>query len=113
GLSGSQCLGLALFTALTVAWVALSWLAEPLFGLLYYGVIGLTMSTFVRSRGAAIVLVVAAHFCLALGLYAPVSQISSLLLAPLLFTGGSAHSQTAAFGFVVLTVVLQIGLQTL
>jgi hypothetical protein len=113
GLSAGQWLGLVLFSALTAAWIGLSWLAEPFFGLLYYGIIGLTVSTFVRSRGAAIVLVVAAHFCLALGVYAPVSQLSSLLLTPLLFTGGSAHSQTAAFGFVVLTVLLQIGLQTL
>ena len=109
GLSPGEWLGFGLFAALAVAWIALSWLAEPFFGLLYYGIIGLTMSTFVRSRGAAIVLVFAAHFCLALGLYAPVSQISSLFLTPLLATG----NQTAALTFVVLTAILQIGLQTL
>ena len=54
-------------------------------------------------------LVFAAHFCLALGLYAPVSQISSLFLTPLLATG----NQTAALSFVVVIVILQIGLQTL
>ena len=108
GLTAGQWLGLGLFAGLATAWIALSWLAEPLFGLLYYGVIGLTMSTFVRSRGAAIVLVFAAHFCLGLGLYAPVSQISALFFTPLLASG----NQTAALGFVVLTVVLQIGLQT-
>ena len=108
-LAGGQWLGFGLFAALAVAWITLSWLAEPAFGLLYYGVVGLTMSTFVRSRGAAIVLVFAAHFCLALGLYAPVSQISSLFLTPLLATG----NQTAALSFVVVIVILQIGLQTL
>jgi len=109
GLSSGQWLGLDLFAALAAGWILLGWLAEPLFGLLYYGVIGLTMSTLVRSRGTAIVLVFAAHFVLALGLYAPVSQISSLLLTPLLAAG----NQTAALSFVVLTASLQISLQTL
>ena len=109
GLTSGQWLGLGLFGILAASWIALTWLIEPFFGLLYYGVIALTMSTIVRSRGAAIVLVVAAHFCLALGLYAPVSQLSTLFFTPLLATG----NQTAALGFVVLTAVLQIGLQTL
>ncbi len=109
GLTTGQWLGVGLFATLTLVWAAASWLVEPFFGLLYYGVIGLTMSTLARSRGAAVVLVVAAHFCLALGLYAPVSQISSLFLAPLLVTG----SQTAAVSFVLLTFMLQVGLQTL
>jgi hypothetical protein len=109
GLTLGQWLGLALFAALALAWTVITWLFEPFFGLLYYGTIGLTMSTFARSPGAAIVLMVAAHFCLALGLYAPVSQISYLFLLPLLATG----TETAAVSFFILTLVLQVGLQTL
>jgi hypothetical protein len=104
-----QWLGLALFVALAIAWAAVTWLFEPFFGLVYYGAIGLAVSTLARSRGAAIILMVAAHFCLALGLYAPVSQISSLFLLRLVAAG----TQTAAASFVVLAVILQVGLQTL
>jgi len=108
-LAPGEWLGLLLFVVLAISWAVLNWLAEPFLGLLYYGAIGLFMSTFARSRGTAIVLVFGAHFCLALGLYAPLSQISSLFLAPLLATG----SQTLAVSFFVLAIVLQIGLQTL
>jgi hypothetical protein len=104
-----QWAALLLFAALAISWWVLNWLAEPFFGLLYYGIIGLFMSTFARSRGSAIVLVVGAHFCLALGVYVPLSQISSLFLAPIVAAG----SQTAAPAFLVLTVLLQIGVQTL
>jgi hypothetical protein len=86
GLTYGQWQGLALFAALAVLWATANWLLEPFFGVLYNGVIGLTVSTFTRSRGSAIVLVFAAHFCLALGLYAPAGQLSSLLLAPLAAT---------------------------
>lgn len=109
GLTNAEWQGLALFVALVALWAVISWLAEPFFGLLYNGVIGLTMSTFARSRGTAIVLVFAAHFCLALGLYAPVSQLSSLFLAPV----ATAGTQTAALGLLALTVALQFTLQTL
>jgi hypothetical protein len=109
GLTPFQWLLLALFVALAIAWAALSWLLEPFFGLVYYGTIGLMVSTLARSRGAAIVLMVAAHFCLALVLYAPASQISSLFLLPLLAAG----TQSAATTFVVLIILLQLGLQTL
>ena len=104
-----QWLGLGLFGALALAWGAITWLFEPFWGLLYYGTIGLTASTLTRSRGTAIVLMVAAHFCLAFGLYAPVSQISSLLLLPLMATG----TETAALAAVILILVIQVSLQTL
>jgi len=109
GLTFSQGLGLLLFAALAIAWTVVSWLFEPFFGLLYYGAIGLAASTLARSRGAAIVLMVAAHFCLGLGLYAPVSQISSLFMLPLLAAG----TETGAVAFLILTLMLQVGLQTL
>jgi len=109
GLTPDQWLGLAFLAALAIGWTVLSWLFEPFFGLLYYGTIGLAASTLVRSRGAAIVLMVAAHFCLALGLYAPVSQIGSLFLLPLIAAG----TETATVTFVILTIVLQVGVQTL
>jgi|SRR5579859_4497558 len=109
GLTLSQWLGLGLFGTVAVAWAVFSWLFEPFFGLLYYGTIGLTASTLARSRGAAIILMVAAHFCLGLGVYAPVSQISSLFMLPLLASG----TETAAVGLVVIALVLQLGLQTL
>jgi hypothetical protein len=92
GLTFSQWQGLALFAAPAVLWATVNWLLEPFFGVLDNCVIGLTVSTFTRSRGSAIVLVFAAHFCLALRLYAPAGQPSSLLLAPLAATG----SQTCA-----------------
>src|SRR5260370_3102907 len=66
-----QWLGLALFVALAVAWAAVTWLFEPFFGLVYYGIVGLTASTLARSRGAAIVLMAAAPFVRALVLYGP------------------------------------------
>ena len=110
-----QWAGLLLFAALAISWGVLNWLAEPFFGLLYYGIIGLFVSTFAHSRGSAIVLVVGAHFCLALGVYVPLSQISSLFLAPIVAAGSqnAAGSQSAAPAFLVLTVLLQIGVQTL
>jgi hypothetical protein len=73
-------LGVAAVGALVALWALINWLGEPLFGLIYYGVIGLGASTLARSRGAAIVLVFGVHFCLALGIYAPASQLNSLLL---------------------------------
>ena len=109
GLTAAQWQGLALFAALGLLWAAISWLVEPFFGLLYYGVIALTMSTLARSRGTAVVLVIAAHFVLALGVYAPVSQASSLLLAPLAATS----SQDAALVYGSIIIVVQFVLQTL
>jgi hypothetical protein len=59
---------------LALAW----WLLEPYFGVCYNGAVGLAASSLARSRGTAIVLTVAVHFCLGLGLYAPAQQVMSL-----------------------------------
>jgi hypothetical protein len=109
GLSAGQWALLIFCVLLAAAWSALSWLFEPFFGLLYYGAIGLAASSLARSRGAAIVLMVAAHFCLALGVYAPISQLSSLFFLPLMATG----SQTTALGVIFALLLFEFGLQTL
>jgi hypothetical protein len=86
-----------------------NWLAEPFFGALYNGVVGLTVSTLARSPASAIVMVFAAHFGLAFGLYAPVGQFSSLILAALV---GSTLQPMAGVELVAV-VLLQMGLQAL
>lgn len=64
---------------LASALVALAWwLAEPYFSVIYNAAIGLAASCLARSRGLGIVLTVALHFGLGLGLYAPVQQLMSL-----------------------------------
>lgn len=59
-----------------------TWLLEPMAGVVYNAAVGVAVSTLARSRGTAVVLVVAAHFALGLGLYAPVQQVGLLALAP-------------------------------
>ncbi|MEP7355772.1 MAG: hypothetical protein ABI847_00870 [Anaerolineales bacterium] len=107
GLSG-------LFFGLAAAVLALAaWLIEPFFGVLYNGLLGLAVSTLARSSGAAIVLVFAAHFVLALGVYAPAQQVGTLLLLPLtqnIGPGGAAVLVLLAF---VLPFALQIVLPVL
>ncbi len=108
-LTTGQWVGLIATALLSVLWVVGNWLIEPLFGLLYNGVIGITMSSLARSRGTAIVLAFAAHLGLALGLYAPVSQLSSLALAPLAASG----NQDTALIVVVVAVAFVFVLETL
>jgi hypothetical protein len=79
-----------------------AWFIEPFFGVLYNGLLGLTVSTLARSSGAAIVLVFAAHFGLVLGLYWPAQQMSSLLLLPL--------TQNIGVGSAAVLVILSIAL---
>lgn len=86
-----------------------NWLAEPFFGALYNGVVGLTVSTLARSPASAIVMVFAAHFGLALGLYAPAGQVSSLILEALVGYASGPLSGAA----VVAVAFSQVALQTL
>ena len=59
-----------------------TWLVEPVAGVVYNAAVGAAASTLARSRGTAVVLVVAAQFALGLGLYAPAQQGGLLVLAP-------------------------------
>lgn len=68
-----------------------TWLLEPVAGVIYNAAVGAAVSTFTRSRGTAVVLVVAAHFALGLGLYAPVQQVGLLALAPFIETAMMAN----------------------
>ena len=109
-LSPGEWLGVAGFGLLAGLWTLFNWLSEPLFGLVYYGAVGLSASTLARSRGAAIVLAFGAHFCLALGLYVPASQLNSLLLLPVL----ASNNDPTALGLVaLLSLILQFIIQTL
>jgi hypothetical protein len=84
-----------------------AWFIEPVFSVLYNALLGLAVSTLARSSGAAIVLVFAAHFGLALGVYAPAQQVGTLMLLPLtqnIDAGGAAV-------LVLLAVVLPLALQ--
>jgi hypothetical protein len=75
----SLATGLGLLAAL------LLWLLEPLTSLLYNAAVGVAASTLARSRGTAVVLLVAVHFGLGLGVYAPVQQgavLAVLFLPP-------------------------------
>ena len=85
-----------------------AWLLDPFFGVLYNGLVGLTVSTLARSTGAAVVMVFAAHFILALGLYAPVQQVGSLILLPF---APSTTGAGATF-IVTLAIILPFVLQT-
>jgi hypothetical protein len=86
-----------------------NWLVEPFFGALYNGVVGLTVSTLARSPTGAIVMVFAAHTCLALGLYTPAGQLTSAILATLA-GHDSGRLVGAAFALALLS---QVGLQAL
>jgi hypothetical protein len=68
-----------------------TWLLEPMAGVVYNAAVGVAASTLARSRGTAVVLVVAAHFALGLGLYAPVQQVGLLALAPFIDTAMTAN----------------------
>lgn len=59
------------------------WFVEPVWGVVYSGVLGLAAGTLVRSRGAAIALMFALQLGLGLGLYAPAQQLSLLAAVPL------------------------------
>lgn len=72
-----------LFAGLSVLAGLVFWFVEPVWGVVYNGVLGLAASTLVRSRGAAIALVFALQLGLGLGLYAPAQQLSLLGAVPL------------------------------
>jgi hypothetical protein len=82
-LTPAQELGGLFFGSIGLLAALAAWFIEPFFGVLYNGLLGLAVSTLARSSGAAIVLVFAAHFGLALGLYGPANQLVTLLLLPL------------------------------
>ncbi|MCC6190033.1 MAG: hypothetical protein IT318_13440 [Anaerolineales bacterium] len=88
-----------------------SWLAEPLLGAVYNAAVGLMASCLARSRGNAVVIVVAAHFCLGLGLYAPLQQGAVLALAPLVQIPAVANSPALLALTAGPQVALSIGLR--
>lgn len=103
-------------TAAGVALALVAWLIEPVFGVIYNGLVGLAAGSFARSSGAAIVLTFAAHFGLALGLYGPAQQVGALLLLPLARNGGPVSALLAVLAVslpvtlqAVLTVVVMAG----
>lgn len=83
------------------------WLVEPLWSVVYNGVLGLAASTVGRSRGAAIGLVFALHFGIGLGLYAPAQQLSLLATAPLVQLPG-ALSVLLPVGIIVIQTLLLV-----
>ena len=87
------------------------WLFEPYFSAVYAGAVGLAASSLARSRGAGIVLTVAVHFGLGLGVYAPVQQFLSVGAVLLLQNGNSALMGFVPALLVVLPVVVQGALQ--
>ncbi|MCC7360439.1 MAG: hypothetical protein IT317_13235 [Anaerolineales bacterium] len=87
---GLMLLGLGLLVGLV------TWLAEPLWGVLYNGVLGLAASTLVRSRGAAVAVLFGAQFGIALGLVAPAQQIALLATAPFIVTSSGAPNSFLA-----------------
>lgn len=64
-----------------------TWLAEPFWGVLYNGVLGLAASTLVRSRGAAVAVLFGVQFGIAFGVFAPAQQFALLATAPFVVTG--------------------------
>ncbi len=80
------------------------WLVEPVAGVAYNAAVGVAASTLARSRGTAVVLVVAAQFALGLGLYAPAQQGGLLVLAPFIEAAMSANP--------LILPLLSVGLQT-
>ena len=88
------------------------WLLEPYFGLLYNGAVGLAASTLARSSGAAVVLMIAAHFGLSLGVYFPAQQIVSLSLLALVSNASNVGVLLPLSSFVIqfgLNTALQLG----
>jgi hypothetical protein len=94
---------LAGFLAAAGLFGVVNWLAEPLLGVIYNAVVGLAASCLARSRGAAVVIVVAAHLGLGLALYAPAQQAGVLVLAPLMQVPALVNS--------LAVVILSFGLQ--
>ena len=86
------------------------WLVQPYFGVAYNAGVGLAVSTLVRSRGAAVVLVFVTHFILGLALYAPAQQVFSLfMLLPVM--GQAGPSPLWLVTLVVAPIALQAALQ--
>jgi hypothetical protein len=102
---GQWALLAAFLTAVGLFGLA-NWLAEPVLGAIYNAVVGLAASCLARSRGAAIVIVVAAHLGLGLALYAPAQQAGVLVLTPLMQVPALVNS----LAVVLLSVGLQVGL---
>jgi hypothetical protein len=84
------------------------WLAQPYYDGLYNAVVGLTASTFARTRGLAIGLAFATHLVLSLVIYAPAQQIAYILIAAFMSLNGGRPSDTL-LGLLVAGPV-QIGL---
>jgi hypothetical protein len=80
-----------------------NWLAEPLLGVTYNAIVGLAASCLARSRGAAIVIVVAAHLGLGLALYAPAQQAAVFVMVPIMQVPALVNS--------LAVVLLSFGLQ--
>ncbi len=110
-LGGLDLLALQLSTLLSAVLALAGWLLEPYFSVFYYGAVGLAASTLARSRGTAIVLTVAVHIGLGLGLYAPVQQLMSLGLALTLQNAASLLVGLLPALLVVVPVVAQSVLQ--
>ncbi len=85
------------------------WFLEPVWTVIYNGVVGLAASTLVRSSGAAIGLVFALHLGLALALYAPAQQLSLLAAVPLVQLP-SAVSAVVPIGVVVAQIGISLAL---
>jgi hypothetical protein len=82
------------------------WAIEPYFTVLYNGLVGLAGSSLATSRGSAIVVVVAIHFGLSVGLYGLASQFLTLMAGGLLSMLPDL-SGPAALLFVVLQGIVQ------
>ncbi len=83
-MSGFNWLALQLSLLLGVPVGVAAWLFEPYFSAVYNGAVGLAASALARSRGAGIVLTVATHFVLGLGLYGPAQQVLTFGMVGLL-----------------------------
>jgi hypothetical protein len=101
---------LMVFLAASGLFGLLNWLAEPLLGVIYNAVVGLAASCLARSRGAAIVVVVAAHLGLGLALYAPAQQAGVLVLAPFMRAPAYVNSLAVVLLSFGLQLVLTVGL---
>jgi hypothetical protein len=98
-----------LFSVIGVLIGLAAWLLEPLWTVVYNGIIGLAASTLVRSRGAAVAVVFALHFGLTLGVYAPAQQFSLLASAPLIQLPG-ALTVVVPFAIIVGQALLLLAL---
>ncbi len=95
--------------ALVVVTALGGWLLEPYFSAVYNGVVGLTASSLARSRGTSIIIAIAVHFAVGIGVYGMAQQGLQLVLIGVLSQTDFMTSDTGPLLWMAVSYLAQWG----